>query len=364
MRRLRRRRRGPTEVVALLVALAGIACWMQSAPAQGASSDSLFTTVADVPLGPATSRFDYQSVDPTTGRLFIAEMGSAKLLVFNMRAQRLESELDGFPKITGVLAVPALGKVYASVPGGGVGAALSVALGMAGLSEGSGKIAIIDSNSLKEIARLAGGVFPDGLAYDADDRLVFVSDELGSAVEVIDAQTNAVVTRIPAGGQVGNVQFDPVTKRVYAPIQSRNELIAIEPKSKRVIERFPLPGANHPHGLRIATGESIGYIACDGNDRLLVIDLKSGKLLDTQSLAHDPDVLADDPALRRLYVAGGSGIMSVFDVTNPRMPNKLGDVFVGEDAHSVAVDPVSHRVFAPIPNVDGKAVLRILEPKS
>jgi hypothetical protein len=44
------------------------------------------------------------------------------------------------------------------------------------------------------------------------------------------------------------------------------------------------------------------------------------------------------------------------------LPVKLGDAFVGENAHSVAVDPASHRLFLPLRDRDGQAVLRILEP--
>ena len=51
-----------------------------------------------------------------------------------------------------VLAVPELHKVYASVPGAGLGAALSVAAGVVGLSSGSGGVAILDSDLLVEYA--------------------------------------------------------------------------------------------------------------------------------------------------------------------------------------------------------------------
>src|SRR5947207_1199045 len=87
-----------------------------------AATDRLFTHVTDIPLGDKTSRFDYQSFDPATSRLYIAGMGSAKLLVFDTHAQMLVASLGGFPKVTGVLAVPALHKVYASVPGAGIAA--------------------------------------------------------------------------------------------------------------------------------------------------------------------------------------------------------------------------------------------------
>src|SRR6266566_4131276 len=73
-----------------LSSLGLVQCTEPMAAEQGVFG-GLFTAVADVPLGPATSRFDYQSIDPTTGRLFVAEMGSAKLLVFNIRSQQLEA---------------------------------------------------------------------------------------------------------------------------------------------------------------------------------------------------------------------------------------------------------------------------------
>jgi len=348
----------------LLIALCFVFYVACTAKLVASTADRLLTIVADVPLGPKTSRFDYQSFDPTTSRLYIAGMSEGKLLVFDARAQMVVASLAGFPKVTGVLAVPALHKIYASVPGAGIGAALSVALGMAGISTGIGKLVVVNDVSLNEIARLPAGVFPDGIAYDPDDHKIFVSDELGRAIFVVDAMTDKVAARIDTGGEVGNVQYDPITKRVYAPLQSRNELAVVDPRDNRLIEHHPLPGAEHPHGLRIANGAPIAYVACDENDRLLTVDLTSGRILGSETIGHDPDVLASDPILKRLYVASESGVLSLFDISASATPKKLGDVFVGENAHSVAVDSGTHRVFFPLRDVQGRAVLRILEPSA
>jgi hypothetical protein len=260
--------------------------WTGAPPATG--SDRLFSLVGDFPLGEATNRADYQSFDPTSRRLHIAKMGAGKLLVFDTAQNKLIAERDGFPKVTGVLAVPELHRLYASVPGAGLVPSLFVGLGMAGLSSGRGAVAILDTADLREITRLPGGVFPDGIAYDPKDRRIFVSDELGSAVLVIDADVDRVVARISAGGEVGNVQYDPVTAKIYAPIQSRSELLVIDPVNAAVVTGFALPGGKHPHGLAIAPGAPIGYVACDGDDKLLTVDLVSGKTLDRQPLATIP----------------------------------------------------------------------------
>jgi DNA-binding beta-propeller fold protein YncE len=326
-----------------------------------AQSPRLFSAVGDFPLGASANRTDYESIDAAARRLYIAKMGAGQLVVFDLESNRVVAQLDGFPKITGVLAVPELHKVYASVPGAGLLPSLSVGLGMVGLSSGHGAVAVRDTRTLKEIARLPGGVFPDGIAYDPKDQRVFVSDELGSAVTVIDAGADKFVRRIGTGGEVGNVRYDPLLGRVYAPVQSRNELAAIDPAKETIVAKYPL-GCDHPHGFIIAPKVSVGYAACDGNDRLVTVDLASGRVLETQAIAHDPDVLAIDADLNRLYVATESGTLSVFDIAAARAPVSLGDAFIAEGAHAVAIDPMTHRLYFALANVHGHAMLKVLAP--
>lgn len=325
--------------------------------------ERLFSKAGEYPLGNSTNRVDYQSIDSVARRLYIAKMGSGQLLVFDLEANKLVASLGGFPKVTGVLVVPELHRVYASVPGAGLIPSISVALGMAGLSSGHGAIAAVDTNTLREIARLPGGVFPDGIAYDPKKRRVFVSDELGSGVTVVDPSRDRVIGRVKPGGQVGNVQYDPLTARIYVPVQSRGALAVIDPVTSKLVARYALPGGKHPHGFAVAPQGGVGFVACDGNDRLLTVDLASGRILSDQPIAHDPDVLAIDPALKWLYVASESGTLSTFDIGVPGAPVSLGDVFVAEEAHSVSVDPVSHRLFFPLADSGGHSSLVVLNAK-
>ena len=337
----------------------GLAC-AGAATAQPKSPS--LSPLGDFALGPASGRIDYQSLDPASGRLYVSMMGAGKLLVFDTRQNKVLALRDGFPKITGVLAVPALHRVYSSVPGAGLGPSLSVGLGMLGLSAGHGTVAVLDTDTMKEIARLPGGVFPDGIAYDEKDNRVFVSDEMGSAVTAIDPASNRVIARIAAGGEVGNVQYDAATARLYAPIQSKNELAVFDPVRPARIAAYPLPGCEHPHGLAIAPNAAVGFAACDGNDVLMTIDLRTGTILGHLPLGHDPDVLAMDAGYKRLYVASESGRLSMFDIADPRAPKALGETMIGPNAHSVAVDPSSHRLYFPLADAGGHAVMRVLVP--
>ena len=348
----------PMRALLSAVLLAGLA----GSCARAEPVSRLFTLIGDHPLGAATNRTDYESIDPTARRLYLAKMGAGQLVVFDIERDKLVAQLDGFPKVTGVLAVPELHKVYASVPGGGVLSSLSQGLGMVGLSSGQGDIVVRDTRDLKEVTRLPGGVFPDGIAYDPKERRIFVSDELGGAVTVVDADANKSVARIDTGGEVGNVRYDPATAKVFVPVQSHDELIEIDPKRLAVSARHPLAGCDHPHGFVVAPKGGVGYVACDGNDTLLTVDFANGHVLAARPVAHDPDVLAIDEALSRLYVATEPGNLSVFDIATQNKPMSLGEVFIAKGAHAVAVDPATHRLYFALADLNGRAVLRVIAP--
>ncbi len=63
--------------------------------------------------------------------------------------------------------------------------------------------------------------------------------------------------------------------------------------------------------------------------------------------------------LLRLYVASESGSLAVYE-TGAALQS-LGQ-YRAPHSHTVAVDPGTHRVYLPLQDIEGKPVLRILEP--
>jgi len=70
-------------------------------------------------------------------------------------------------------------------------------------------------------------------------------------------------------------------------------------------------------------------------------------------------VLAFDPSLGRLYVSAESGDVAVFEEQGRKLV-KLGQGFLAENAHVVAIDPRTHLVYFPL---ESGPVLRITKPK-
>jgi DNA-binding beta-propeller fold protein YncE len=329
-----------------LVALSPMLAGCERAPrVQGQAPSSgrhpVLKLLVDVPLPAGTGRFDYQSLDAASGRLYIAQMGVGRLVVFDIRADTLVASLPGFPRVTGVLAVPSLGRVYASVAG-------------------RHELAVLDASTLKVRTRLNDIRFPDGIAYAPEAGKVFVSDESGQRDVVVDAQRDRILGKIPLGGEAGNTQYDSVGKRIWVAVQTRNQLVAIDPVTLRITGRYDLPGADYPHGLYIDAPHRLAFVGCERNARLLVVDLTTMRMTGSHAVGEDPDVLAFDPGLARLYVAAESGVVTVFEEHGAAL-RRLGEYRIA-DAHSVSADPISHRVYLPLANVSGRAVLRVLAP--
>src|SRR2546426_1175512 len=286
---------GPPKAPAPVCTLAGPpvqARWSGTIP-PASTADAPLRLVADEPLPGNASRFDYQSLESASGRLFISHMGAGQLVVFDVRAGRVIGNLDGFPTVTGVLAVPAEHRAYAS-------------------ATGDHAVVVVDDSTLQIVARVPGPRFPDGIAYAPEERRVFVSDESGRRDFVIDAATNTVVARIELDGEAGNTQYDPGSHCVIVAVQTANQLVAIDPVTAHIVRRVTLDHAvRYPHGVYIDPPHRLAFIAGQESATLGVLDLRTLELREVLPIGEDPDVLAFDAALGRLYVAAESGIVAV-----------------------------------------------------
>ena len=298
--------------------------------------------VGEIALEGGASRFDYQSIDPQRGLLFIAHLGAGQVVAFDLTNQKVAGYIPDVASAHGLVAVPDSGRVYAA-------------------ATGTHQVAVIDEATLRVVARADGGEYPDGVAYDPENQKAFVSDESGGAVIVIDARTNQRTKRIDLGGEAGNTQYDAVGHQMIAAAQGRNQLALIDPQAETITTSIDLPGCNGPHGFTLDAPARLAFVSCEENAKLVVVDLNTRQIIASDSVGDIPDVLAFDAGLHRLYVAAESGVVAVFEVRGTTL-HKIGQTYLAPNAHSVAVDSQTHRVYLPLENIDGKPVLRIYEP--
>lgn len=327
--------------MAVLAALA--ACALAACSGPGASPAALpLKQVQDLVLPGGATRLDYQSIDPAAHRLYIAHMGDGAVDAVDL----------------GTAAVAGTVPATASVHGVMVAANRHTLLAAA---SGTSEVVLIDTRTLKETGRLKSGDLPDGIAYDPVDGKAYVSNEHDHALTVIDVGAGKELPSIEVGGGTGNVIFDPASRKVFVNGQDRGELLVLDPATDAVTDRVKIDGCDSNHGLYIDGAAQLAFIGCEGNAKLLVLDLRTKQVTARFDVGNTPDVLAFDTGLHRLYLAAEDGTVSVFDEQG-RTLSPLASAKLADHAHTVAVDQSTHRVYFPLEDVNGHAILRIMEP--
>jgi DNA-binding beta-propeller fold protein YncE len=329
----------------LLGMLLLLAACAHASPSSTSAARPPLVLVADVPLPGKPVRFDYQQIDSSKKRLFIAHMNDASVVVVSTVDGSLVKVLPGIPTPRGVAVAPEAKRVF--------------------VTASPSKLVIIDSESLSELGRVTTGRAPDGVAWDATHRVVGVSDQGEGALSLLADSGAGARKQVALGSETGNVVFDAARAVFWVTVVSAaavDRLVSVDPLAAKVVATIPLPGCTGAHGLSIHPNGRSALIACEGNSRVVRVELSGTQALTFAASGAEPDVLAIDAGLSLLYVAAESGDLRLFDLSKPGLA-LIGQQHLGRGAHSVAVDGVSHHVFFPISLGPGAApILRIMRP--
>jgi DNA-binding beta-propeller fold protein YncE len=228
--------------------------------------------------------------------------------------------------------------VVALVAAGGLGVSSGRAAGTAGVASGGAPLRKVAEF---ELPGPPGKRF-DYLTIDEDDNYLLSAHLAAGLLHVIDLKTNAVVKTVRDVPGVEGVAYIAEGKKVYTANWGENKIGVI------------VDGCRGNHGMAIGAERRRAFLSCETNDTLTVFDLESHKAIAHLPMAKGADVVMFDPGLGRIYVACGSGAISVFQMDDPTNFRKLKDVPVEPKIHSLAVDPKTHRVYAPAEQEKGR----------
>lgn len=331
---------GGVAVLACFANLAGSRPRMLAAQ-QHTGGGQLLRQVGSIEVpGPKGKRFDYLTIDEQHRYLLSAHLGAGQLYVIDLKTEKLVKAVPDLPGIEGVEVVPDKNKTYTS-------------------DWWENKIGIVDLQQMKVVKKLPTESKPDGLTYAAPFHKVYVSDERGHSEAVVDTNEERVLQHLHFDSETGNVRYDPISKKVLVNLQDKNVIAVIDPATDKEVARYSVGKCDGNHGMALDAEHRRAFLSCEGNDLMTVFDLEKHQPIAELPMAGGADVVAFDPGLKRIYVACYSGAISVFQEDDADHFHKLGDVPVQRKVHSLAVDPQTHRVYAPEEEKDGRPAAEI-----
>jgi DNA-binding beta-propeller fold protein YncE len=186
---------------------------------------------------------------------------------------------------------------------------------------------------------------PDAILYDQDYKIIYVGNGGAKLATLIDPDRRNVIAAISLGGKPENAAIDSFDGLVYQNLEDINAVAAVDLKKRAIVGQWPLASCDGPSGLAIDSKHRRLFAACSGNSSLAVFDLERHKVISLLKTGSHPDSVAFDSALQRIYTAAVGGTLTVMHEDSADTYRVLDHVRTHFGAHTLIVDPASHRVY-------------------
>src|SRR6266568_2026054 len=249
---------------------------------------------------------DYLAFEPQTGFVWVPAGNTGAVDVVDT-AQGQVKQVSGFP--TAEVQFRG-GKRVVGPSSAAVGEGV-VYIG----NRGDSSICAVDARTLTRGVCGKLDSSPDGLAYVAPTRELWVTTPRDSSVRILDGATLAQKARLAFAGRPEGFAVDAGRGRFYTNLEDKDRTLAIDIKSHQTTATWsPKCGEEGPHGLRLDEKGGFLFVACDHHTEALDA-AHDGAVLSSIDTGAGVDDLDYAPATRLLYVgAAKAGKLTVAKV--------------------------------------------------
>jgi YVTN family beta-propeller protein len=315
-------------MAAMILIIAGFAATLIYPGTPGAARSLKFQGYIPLPRGGGMSILDYLTI---SGReLFVTSVSSGDVYRITLDGTALPAApiavFPGPPAAHGVIVDPASGLAYVT------------------RSEAN-TVDVFDPATMRLVKRIPVADDADGIFYDPANKLIYADSGDAKVATLIDPATQSAVATIALGGAPEFAAFDGETKLLYQNLKDANSVAAVDLAKRSVTQRWPLDQCQGPSGMAIDAAHRRLFVVCSGNARLVIFNLDTHRVTSSLPIGGGPDSVGYDAGLHRLYTTGRSGVLSVIQQDSPDSYRRLDQISLHYGAHTLAVDPATHKVY-------------------
>ena len=145
------------------------------------------------------------------------------------------------------------------------------------------------------VATIPVGSAPRGIAFNPNNGNMYVVNQDGNTVSVINGATNTVVgSPIPVGSQPIDVAFNPDNGDLYVTNLDDNNVTVIDGATNTVVGS-PIPVGSEPFGIAFNPDNGDLYVANLDDNNVTVIDGATNTVLATIPVGNGPIGVAFNP---------------------------------------------------------------------
>jgi YVTN family beta-propeller protein len=275
------------------------------------------------PIGGAGG-WDYLALDQPAQHLYVSR--SDRVIALDARDGKRIGEIDGLSGVHGIALADDLHKGFVS-------------------NGRANTVTVFDPATLKvERSVDVGAKDPDAILYDPYSHRVFTFNGDSNDASVIDAKSGKLLGHVALPGRPEFAVSDG-HGHVFDNIESRNELVEIDPVAMKVTATWPLKNCDSPSGLAIDVAHHRLFSVCQ-NKLMAVTDSGNGKPVASVPIGEGPDAARYDAQRKLAFSSNGhSGTLTVVREATPDRYEVLANVPTQKSARTMALDDATGRIY-------------------
>ena len=240
---------------------------------------------------------DYLAYDRANHRVWVPAGDTGSVDVIDVTNDKI-TQLDGFP----TAEVERRGTKRTVGPSSATVGKGAVYVG----NRADSSVCAVDAVSLKKGACLKLDSMPDGLAYVAATKEVWVTTPGDKSIRILDAAAAGTLTakaKLSLDGEPEGFAVDDARAVFYTNLEDKDRTLSIDVRRRAVVKTWmPQCGADGPRGLAIDRERDFLFVACP--DHVIVLDAgHDGRLLSKIDTGDGVDNLDYVASRHELYAA-------------------------------------------------------------
>ena len=223
------------------------------------------------------------------------------------------------------------------------------------VSHGS-QVEVLDADSGAVVGNIPNTDGVHGVAIASDLGRGFTSNGKSSTVTIFDLKTLKTIGSVPTGKKPDAIIFDPSTSRVFAFNGESDSATAIDASTGKVAGTVDLKG-----GPEFAVADGKGYVFNNLEEENVVLKIDANKLTVEKrwptAPCQAPVSIALDRENRRLFVGCRSKVMAVI---NPDSGEVITTLPIGDHVDATAFDAERKLIF----NSNGEGTITVIHQDS
>ena len=286
--------------------------------------------VQTIPLPHVEGRIDHMAVDLHGQRLFVAALGNNTLEVLDLQAGTHLHTITGLHEPQGVVFLPESNTIV-------------VTNGQTGACD------LFDGTAFQHRGAVTLASDADNVRYDAATHTLYVGYGAG-ALGLIDTTRAQHLGDIPLKGHPEAFQLEQAGPRIFVNVPSAHHVAVVDRDTRAVTTTWPLQGVEANFPMALDDTHHRLFVGVRTPPLLLVLDTESGQEVARVQSVGDADDLFYDAPHRRIYIAGGAGVLSIVAQEDGDHYTPVATIPTASGARTALFVPALGRLYLAVPH--------------